>query len=415
MAKLKANLLDDPTIRAAKYGDKPNPLRDGNGLWLLAHENGSKYFQLRATLHGKRKLIQLGVYPQLTLSEAREQARQKLKKIKVEQVDPVLQAKLDKHQKAKDAETTFQKVAEDWLAIKERTLAPTTHLKIKQTFNANVYSVIGRHPISEIDNQLVRKCLLIMQKRGALEFMEKTRGWIKSVFDFALSDRLISENPIPLKDERLIKHVGGSYPHLKNMADGGKLLRNLVEYAGSFEVAMCVYLQLSFAQRPSELRCAKWVEFDLENAIWTLPLSRSKTRKHMTKPHTIMLSKQALAALRQLQVYTGHNEHLFAGRLSTKPFSDKAISNAYDAVFVDYHIVPHGARHFFSTQANESGLFRKEAIDSLISHKDKNAISAIYNQATYDKERREIAQWWSDQLDIARDGAKVIPISQKSS
>jgi hypothetical protein len=59
MAKLKADLLDDLTIRAAKYGDKPSPFRDGNGLWLLAYENGSKYFQLRTTLHGKRKLIQL--------------------------------------------------------------------------------------------------------------------------------------------------------------------------------------------------------------------------------------------------------------------------------------------------------------------------------------------------------------------
>lgn len=412
MAKLNADLLDDLTIKAAKFGDKPNPLRDGRGLFLLVHPNGSKYFQLRTTLHGKRKLMQLGVYPQLTLSEARELARQKIKQVKVEHKDPVFEAKLVKQQKTKDADNTFQKVAEDWLAIKERTLAPTTHLKIKQTFNANVYGVIGKHPIGEIDNQLVRKCLLIMQKRGALEFMEKTRGWIKNVFDFALSDKLISENPIPLKDERLIKHVGGKFPHLQSMADAGKLLRKLVEYAGSFEVASCVYLQLSFAQRPSELRCAKWVEFDLDKAIWTLPLERSKTRKHMTKPHTIMLSKQAIGALKQLKLYTGHSEYLFTGRLTSKPVSDKAISNAYDAVFTDYHIVPHGCRHFFSTQANESGLFRKEAIDSFLQHKDKNAISAIYNQATYDNERKQIAQWWSDQLDIARDGAKVLPFKQ---
>ncbi len=412
MAKLKADLLDDLTIKATKPKEKQYTLRDGNGLFLLVHPNGSKYFQLRVTLHGKQKPIQLGTYPQMSLSEAREQSREKRKLVKHEHIDPVLEAKQAKQQKAKEADNTFQKVAEDWLAIKQRTLAPTTHLKIKQTFNANVYGVIGKHPISEIDNQLVRKCLLIMQKRGALEFMEKTRGWIKSVFDFALSDKLISENPIPIKDERLIKHVGSNFPHLKSMADAGKLLRNLVEYPGSFEVASCVYLQLSFAQRPSELRCAKWVEFDLDNAIWTLPLERSKTRKHMTKPHTIMLSKQTIVALKALKEYTGHSEYLFTGRLTSKPVSDKAISNAYDAVFTDYHIVPHGCRHFFSTQANESALFRKEAIDSFLQHKDKNAISAIYNQATYDNERKQIAQWWSDQLEIARDGAKVLPFKQ---
>lgn len=412
MAKLNADLLDDLTIKAAKSKEKQYTLRDGNGLFLLVHPNGSKYFQLRVTIHGKQKPIQLGTYPELSLSEAREQSREKRKQAKVEHKDPVFEAKLVKQQKAKDADNTFRKVADDWLAIKERTLAPTTHLKIKQTFKANVYCVIGKYPISEIDNMLVRKCLLIMQKRGALELMDKTRGWIKNVFDFALSDKLISENPIPLKDERLIKHVGGKFPHLESMADAGKLLRSLVEYAGSFEVATCVYLALHFAQRPTELRAAKWVEFDLDNAVWTLPLVRSKTKAHMTKPHTIMLSKQAIAALKALKVYTGHSEYLFVSRLENKPVSEATIRKAFRTNFTDYHIVPHGCRHFFSTQANESGLFRKEAIDALLQHKDKNAISATYNQATYDNERKQIAQWWSDQLDIARDGAKVLEFKQ---
>ena len=410
MAKLKANLLDDLTIKAAKSTDKEYTLRDGNGLFLLIHPNGGKYFHLRTTLHGKPKKIQLGTYPQLSLSEARETAREKLKQVKVEHIDPIFEAKQIKQQKAQDADNTFQKIAEDWLIIKQRTLAPSTHLKIKQTFNANVYGVLGKYPIKDIDNQLVRKCLMIMQKRGALEFMEKTRGWIKSVFDFALSDKLISENPIPLKDERLIKHVSEKYPRLKNKQDAGKFLRNLIEYVGSFEVATCVYLQMHFAQRPSELRCAKWAEFDLDNAIWTLPLAQSKSRKYMTKPHTIMLSKQAIAALNELKAYSGHSEFLFASRQGGKPVSEATIRKAFRLTFTDYHIVPHGCRHFFSTQANESGLFRKDVIESFLAHSDKDKIRETYNEATYDKERIELAQWWSDQLDIARDGAKMLSL-----
>lgn len=413
MAKLTADLLDDFTIKAAKYGEvEKNPMRDGNGLFLLIHENGSKYFQLRTTLHGKRKLMQLGVYPQLTLSAARELARQKMKQVKIDHVDPILEARLVKQQAAKDADNTFQKIAEEWLAVKKRTLAPTTHLKIQQTFNANVYGVFGKYPISEIDNMHVRKCLLIMQKRGALELMDKLRGWIRNVFDFALSDKLISENPIPLKDERLLKHVSEKYPHLKTLADAGKFMRNLVDYAGSFEVTTCVYLQIHFAQRPSELREAKWSEFDLDNAVWTLPLPRSKTRKHMPKPHTIMLSTQAIAVLNELKEYTGSSEYLFAARLASKTISEATIRKAFRTIFTDYHTVPHGCRHFFSTQANESGLFRGDAIEAFISHKDKDKIRATYNEATYDKERVAIAQWWSDQLDIMRDGAKVLAFKQ---
>ena len=87
-----------------------------------------------------------------------------------------------------------------------------------------------------------------MQKRGALEFMEKTRGWIKQIFDFALSDHMISDNPIPLTDLRLKRHESLRFPRLKTIADAGKLLRNLNDYAGTFEVSACVYLMLNFAQ-----------------------------------------------------------------------------------------------------------------------------------------------------------------------
>jgi len=411
MAKLNANLLDDLTIRAAKPRDREYTLRDGNGLFLLIHPNGGKYFHLRTTLHGKPKKIQLGSYPTLSLSKARELALDKRKLVKIDQVDPVLEAKLAKQQNTNDAENTFQKIAEDWLVIKQRTLAPSTYLKIKQTFNANVYGVIGKYPIKDIDNVMVRNCLLIMQKRGALEFMEKTRGWIKSVFDFALSDKLISENPIPLKDERLVKHVGEKFPRLKSPADAGKLLRNLTDYAGSFEVSTCVYLMMHLAQRPSELRCSRWAEFDLENAVWTIPLEKSKTRKHMVKPHTVMLSKQAIAALKELKAYSGHTEYLFAARLVNNPVSEATIRKAFRLIFTDYHIVPHGCRHFFSTQANESCLFRHDVIEAFLSHGDKDKIRAIYNEASYDKERRDLAQWWSDQLDVMRDGAKVLRIN----
>lgn len=414
MKKLTTNALDDLTIKAAKPKEKPYTLRDGGGLFLLIHPNGSKYFQLRTTLHGKPKLIQLGSYPVLSLSAARDQAREKSRLVKTDHVDPVLLKKKVKENKAIDADNTFRRVAEDWLAIKNRKLTTSSHKKIQQTFNANVYGMLGKYPIKDIDNIMVRNCLLIMQKRGALELMEQTRSWIKAVFDFAYGDKIIPENPIPATDLRLENAVSKGYPSLQSMRDAGVLLRNLAKYRGSFEVATCAYLQLHFAQRPTELRAAKWAEFDFEKAIWTLPLERSKTRLHMTKSHTIMLSTQAIAALKELQTYTGYSEYLFVGRYSHKPLSEATIRKCFRTVFVDYHIVPHGCRHFFSTQANESALFRKDVIEIALSHGDEDKIRDTYNGATYDSERRKLSQWWSDQLDTARDGAKVIPLHGKS-
>ena len=80
--------------------------------------------------------------------------------------------------------------------------------------------------------------------------------------------------------------------------------------------------------------------------------------------------------------------------------SEATIRKAFRLCFTDYHVVPHGCRHFFSTQANESGLFRRDVIESFLAHSDKDKIRETYNEATYDKERRELAQWWSNQLDV---------------
>ncbi|MGB8077251.1 MAG: Arm DNA-binding domain-containing protein, partial [Gallionella sp.] len=72
---MASNLLSDVAVRNAKVADKPRKLSDGGGLNLLLHPNGSKYFQFRYTLHGKEKTSQLGTYPDMSLSDARQAAK----------------------------------------------------------------------------------------------------------------------------------------------------------------------------------------------------------------------------------------------------------------------------------------------------------------------------------------------------
>lgn len=133
----------------------------------------------------------------------------------------------------------------------------------------------------------------------------------------------------------------------------------------------------------------------------------------MTEPHIVPLSHQAAAALKELHNYTSYSKLLFPSvTSSTKPISDMTISKALRTIWPAYRIVPHGFRHFFSTMANEHGQFRHDVIEAALAHKDGNAIRATYNRATYIRERRELAQWWADELDgIAAD---VIPLYRKA-
>lgn len=409
---MASELLSAIEVRNAKPGDKPRKLRDGNGVNLLVHPNGSKYFQLRYTLHGKEKTLQLGVYPAMGLADARVAAKAARELVNAG-VDPVQNKRIQYAKKATSAFNTFRRIADQWLNIKQRTLAPSTHRKIEKTFKANVYPRFGNFPVRDVSALVVREALQVMERRGALELMQKCRAWIRSVFDFALSEEMIEHNPIPQKDPVLKKHKEKRHPGLKNREDAAQFLRNLFEYPGRAKTRLAIWLQMLLVTRPSELRLAEWAEFDFGKRLWTIPLERRRNRKHLTEPHIVTLSRQAVIALQDLRDYTSYSKLLFPSLTSSiKPISDMTLSKAMRTIWPRYRIVPHGFRHLFSTMANEHGQFRHDVIEVALAHKDGNAIRATYNHATYIKERRELAQWWADELEGLKAGAEVIRLQQ---
>ena len=402
-------MLNELQVRTAKPKEKDFKLGDSSGLYLFVTKSGSKLWRLKFRVDGKEKTLSFGKYPEISLAEARA-LRDQARKTHAQGIDPSLIKKHAKLKSSTNADLTFQKVAEDWFEIKARTLAPSTHKKILQTFNANVFPRLGKLPVDQIIYEQVRQVIQIMQKRGAIEYSMKTREWIANIFEFAVNDGLIENSPIKGADVRLEKPVNQRFPYLKSMEDAGKFLRGAAAYGGTFETQSFAYIMLNLAQRPSELRCAKWSEFNLLKKVWTLPLERSKTRQHMAQAHTIMLSTQVIEALQKLHEFTGHSEYLFSStRANGQPISEATARKVFRECFGDYHIVPHGCRHFFSTTANNSLKFHRDVIEQALGHGDANAIRATYNMATYDESRRELSQWWSDQLEVAQFGAKVLP------
>jgi len=397
---MASDLLTDVAIRNAKPGEKPRKLGDGNGLNLLVHPNGSKYFQLRYTLHGKEKTLQLGKYPDMSLADARAKAAE-ARKLVADGIDPVHEKRRQAEAKATEAETTFRSVAIEWLEVKG-TLSDSYREKIIATFVANVYPRIGGLPVKEITPPLLLSTLKAMEARGALELMGKCRAWIRQVFDYAkATGKLLGDNPATCLVDVLKKPESEGYPTFRNRNDAGEFVRRLTDYHGRPETRLAIWLLLLTAKRPSELRAARWDEFDLDQALWTIPKERMKTRQ----PHTVTLSRQAVAALKELYPLTSHTGLLFPGNDPAKPISEMTLTKAFKLLWPKYRTVPHGCRHFFSTMANEHGQHRHDVIEAALAHKDKDAIRATYNRATYIRERRKLAQWWADELESMRDGS----------
>ena len=400
---MATELLTDKAISNAKPGDKPRTLKDGGGLFVLVHPNGSKYFQVRITLHGKEKLVRLGVYSNMSLSSARERAAE-VRKLVADGIDPVHEKRRQAEAKATEAETTFRSVAIEWLEVKDK-IADSYREKIIATFVANVYPRIGGLPVKEITPPLLLSTLKAMEARGALELMGKCRAWLRQVFDYAkATGKLQGDNPATCLVDVLKKAESEGYPTFRNGNDAGEFVRRLTDYHGRPETRLAIWLLMLTAKRPSELRAARWDEFDLDKAEWIIPKERMKTRQ----PHTVTLSRQTVAALKELHPLTSYTGLLFPGNEPTKPLSEMTLTKAFKLLWPEYRTVPHGCRHLFSTMANEHGQFRHDVIEAALAHKDRDAIRATYNRATYIKERRELAQWWADELEAMRDGGKVL-------
>lgn len=410
---MASNLLSDRVLNTTKADGKTRILNDGDGLRVVFHVNGSKYFQLRYTIHGKEKSTQLGTYPVMTLAKARTAALEMRRMIKAG-TDPVVDKKIRKAEGAADAAATFRTIATEWLVSKNN-LSASTRKYIEATFSANVYPRIGDLPIGVITPPLVLTTLRVIEARGALELLGKCRRWLGQVFDYArATGKLKGDNPAHCLVDVLKKGKSENYPTFKGSKDhgrkdAGEFLRRLAEYSGGPITSIAVWLQMMIATRPGELRKAEWTEFDLDAAEW---------RFHVTKTDTtqiITLSQQAIKALKELHEFTGHSRYLFPGRDPLKPISDGTINKLLRTLWPEYRIVAHGFRHFFSTMANEHGHFRPDVIEAALSHKDKNAIRAVYNKATYLDERRKLAQWWADELEAMRDGGKVIKFNAGTS
>jgi len=187
------------------------------------------------------------------------------------------------------------------------------------------------------------------------------------------------------------------------------LLRAIEAYQGTPTTRLALRLMALTFVRTSELIAAKWVEFDLKEEMWRIPPERMKMRTE----HLVPLSRQAIEALRTLQVISGNSELLFPGdRNRTKPISNNTLLKALERMGFKGRMTGHGFRGLASTVLHEHG-FDHAHIEVQLAHQERNRVSASYNHALYLKQRSGLMQWWADYLDQAI-GRNVVPLKRRA-
>lgn len=382
--------LNDMQIRRAKPEGKPYTLGDGQGLSLLIEPNGSKGWRFRYRYAGKPKMISLGVYPTITLADARSR-RDDARKLVAEGKNPSEVRKEQKIALHTESESAFEKIATEWHQMKSAKWSAGYASDIMEAFKNDIFPYVGTRPVGEIKPLELLNVLRKIEKRGALEKMRKVRQRCSEVFRYAIATGRAEYNPAADLSSALEVHQSNHFPFLK-AEEIPDFLRALDGYTGSRLVLIATKLLMITGVRTIELRAALWSEFDLDNAIWEIPAERMKMRR----AHLVPLSTQALDLLNELKTMTGNYRYVFPGRNDpNKPMSEASINQLIKRIGYAGKVTGHGFRHTLSTILHEKG-YASAWIEIQLAHTDKNKIRGTYNHAKYVDDRRDMMDWYSN-------------------
>jgi len=400
--------LTDTAIRKAKPGTGIVKLSDGGGLQLHVQPNGAKYWRFAYRYDGKQKKLALGVYPEVTLAEARK-GRDAAKALLREGRDPIIEKRIEKAARAIAAGNTFSALADELLAKMTREgRAEATLAKTRWLFDF-ARPLIGDRPIAEISAAEVLAVLRKVEARGRLETARRLRSTIGSVFRYAIATARAENDPTFALRGALTTPTVKPRAAVTDPEKVGALLRSVWGYDGQPTTKAALQLMAFLFPRPGELRLAEWSEFDLEAGMWSIPAQRMKMRR----PHKVPLAPQAVAILRQLRDITGHGKLAFPSvRSLQRPISDNTLNAALRRLgYSQDEATAHGFRATASSLLNESGLWHPDAIERQLAHEDDDSVRRAYARAEFWDERVRMMQWWADKLDALRVGGKVIRLT----
>ncbi|MDR2450840.1 MAG: integrase arm-type DNA-binding domain-containing protein [Candidatus Accumulibacter sp.] len=399
--------LTDVAIRNAKPEQKPLKIVDGAGLYLLLNPNGSRWWRLDYRFAGKRKTLSMGVYPQVTLAEARER-RDKARKLLANGIDPSAAKKAHKLARQERAANTFEIVAEKWFKKWKTEVTESTASSQRGRLTKHILPALGETPVSEITAPRVLVALEPLEARGTGDTLRKSKMAISQIMDFAIQHGLANYNPVPSLKGAFkavpVKHM----PAILDPVKLGKLLRDIDGYRGSPSVTAALRLLPLLFCRPGELRAAKWEDIDLEKAEWRFTASKTGTEHH------VPLSRQAAVILEALHPITGHGRSglVFPGQRPGRPLSDATLNCALRTLGYDTRseTTGHGFRATARTLLSETLSFDPLVIEHQLGHRVPDALGTAYNRTKFLPQRRVMMQAWADYLDKLQAGADVIPL-----
>lgn len=422
--------LNKTGIDALAPTDKVYSVSDGEGLSIQVTPKGVKTWRLRYRMNGrmsKHEGLSLGRYPAYSITDARQWLNDckaliqrgispnTLKTTAIVPVDaPAADRELadafikrwcyKKSQKIKaqreleKSVTLCRNYITAWFSD-VYCLTVKNHDATKSLINNDVFSLIGDKQLCEVTANDILEIISKIKERGASTQALVARNLLCRIFNYAKSHQVVTINPAEGIEGKHIAHIS-KRDNVITPEQLSTLIRGL--YASQFvddSRKYALHLLLITLVRKTELTHAKWNEFNLEQATWTIPADRMKSKRS----HIVYLSTQAIELLNKLKPLSFGSEYVLPSNYAiNKPIAGCTLNYALNAVLqdlgLDFNTTLHDFRRTSSTILNESGLFAPDWIERSLAHVS-TGVRAVYNKAAYQADRSRMMQWYGDYIE----------------
>ncbi|MFW3441799.1 tyrosine-type recombinase/integrase [Aliarcobacter butzleri] len=393
-------------INSAKSKDKDYKLFDGGGLYLLVSSSGGKRWRLKYRFNDKEKLFALGVYPSISLKDAREK-REEYKSLIANGIDPMEQKKQKKEENLeieRKKENTFYKVSQKWLENYESQVSKNYHNKLEKALENYVYPFIKNKEIEDVTRINIIEILQDLKDKGINDTANRVYMILNKIYKYATTLEYVPHNIVnDIEQKEIIGRLEKKhYPTFTKEKDIKGLLLAIDEYSGDYTTKMALKMMPYVFVRSYNIRHCEWSEIDFDNKLWIIPANKMKTKTEFILP----LPQQVMEILYEVNKYSGDSKYVFPSlRDKNRPMSDNTLISALRRMgYSKEEFVPHSFRAMFSTIAYENAnheaghKFTGEVIEALLAHREKNKIKDAYNRASYKVSMRKLIEWYASYL-----------------
>jgi integrase len=390
-------MLSDIKIRKALPREKVYRLSDGRGLSIEIKPNGSKLWRFRYAFAGVAKMISLGVYPEVGLSEARDKLHE-VRKLVSAGDDPSVVRRVER----KGLEHSFEDAAKDWFAIREKDYGERNAKELWGRIEKDLLPQLGSRPIGKIQAYEVLGVLRRVEARGAVESAHRLLGWSRQIFRHAVACGVIASDPTRDLRGALVRPEERHYPAILDHAKIGAYVRSVRSYFGGVVVRAALEFGLLTFVRPGNLRAAEWAEMRLdgESPRWVIPAEKMKMKGRAD--FVVPLAPQAVKILADLRVFTGKGRYCFPNpRHGDRPMSNAAVNAAIRSMgYTSEEMTGHGVRAMARTICHEVLQFAPEVIEEQLAHGKAGPLGGAYDRTTHMSERVRLMREWAGWLDV---------------